>query len=1299
MESSTLTSLLPDHWTPILDYLYDVHVYRLVLTCPRIAQRVRLGLKTLHLSFSSLDTKKLHFWPSLTHLISHSSLEGWNPLAQLPHQLKSFVSGYISGKVPPQSLPPFLTSLSVTAPFVTWSVISALPQTLLHLKVYECHTFHDDMGALLPRNLLTFHLLGHTPFCTCGGKTRHLSLSAVSDMLFRNFPPSLTDVRVQTSLGFSALSLILLPPTVTTLRLSPLFMQENSYRSIPASVSTLILDNFKSSFSIPAHLKKTRKVVVKWQTLDSHKNLNFSDIDTLFTPHLQHLTIGGSVKFNSVGDWSRLPALQVLKLENFDPSLVTFLPPLLRVFHCVKFEREHDYTSRKESQTHLIDFPRTLTDLICPMIVSSAELEDLPPAIVRCAFGSHNHSYRKQRPSIGDLTGELPCKDERTRATIESWPEIPLSCCYPPLYEILRETEPIHFSQPHNKHITLERYLEIVIDKVFGRRSFEKRMAKLSRKNLSKHSSMEIEEEESAEQLERSLKPRAAVGNPVCGHCDFKPHITFNREALYLNQFEKDHMTAMEVNRALICGPLATKKKKSKKWAATSSEGTSDATVDDNDSKPTYAPTSSDDTAAMDVDEPLEEPQMPPNFFIDYPTNLDSLSITDNGKRLTADICKTLPSTLTALKIVKWMYFDDISSLTQLRHLFLHRVSRPIHSLPTGIVCLSLLNCGFGGRVLEIVEALQKPSQLPNLKSLTVGWSDSSRESSEYADRDPGDEDDNSIISIKKSKKEESSNSPSRALELIKAAYKELAAADHLERVGLGEVKMENIDVEKSDKKKKLKDKTMFLPAREFDTHPLFAIYCVLKLIKHPSLSYLAISKDVHQQNEADKTGEILSLATSHIDSPLKYVTIARQHFTRPDDHIAPRIAVDSAWLQPNLPLWKPIPQGNTVTAAKKATNKEEKLDVSDVHRSHNKPKDRVWKRTYPLYFEAESSRSDITMRVAPPCDPPSHPRDVKLDEQELLELFTTPHPSSNMSGQSSSSSGACSAQDHLWLVPSPPLSALRLYQNTTLSASAFAPPTGDMLHHLLEYGPQPLDLLSHLQTLVVFACDTWTDETVSHLPRSLTELTMSSKCITDGFTAFLPPNLRTLVLTKANTITDKAIPHLPRSLKFLSMPSNTILTDVAAKHLPPELERLNLQSNSKFTNEALASLPRTLNSLYLTFWNPPPNSVSDAGMMALPPSLTELWMNQINTVTSACFMYLPRSLLILSLSAVYEIRASDLQMLPPHLHRLHLNGSVKLKDTDLVLLPNTIARLRIGVHHNNVADLPLLQFDSGLAR
>lgn len=1295
-QTSPLFSLPPDHWTPILEYLYDVHVYRLVLTTPKLAHRIRLGLKTLHLAFSDLDAEKLEFWPSLTHLVSHSSMKDWNDLSQLPNTLKSFRGGYISGKLAPQTLPAGLQHLAVVAPFVSWTVIASLPQTLVSLKLYECHSFNDEMGAMLPRNLQIFHLLCREPSCACGSPEKHSSTSAVSDMLFRSLPQTLVDLRVETACALSELALILCPPNVATLQLAPLHLNATSYRYFPASVTNLILNDVSGHVSVPSHLKQSQKVVLKFPSNRPTKDLTFADLSAALTPHLLHLSIGNTSHWDCDGDWTLFPALQVLKVPHFNPQFISLLPRQLRVFHC--------YKNKATTSSHFVlaDLPRTLVDLIFTHDIDASHIEDLPPAIIRCALGHPTSTFLSKRPSFGDNVGESEFTSESAFATVKHEPTNKLDACKPPLFEILRRGEPVRFIGASLESATLSRYLNLSVRQLITRLEFEK---------CQKHE-VELSDTAPTSQAERDrqieLRLRNHTGSVVdfCRLCHFNSHLSFSKEALHLTEFEREHMESLSVARTMLCGasiaPLSPPE-----TSALSSRLMADSTAETSSSSEEYFPDLTQQQWKMDLDE-HNASKTPRNITaqelalpLEFPLHIKSLAILGFGGPLTQDVCETLPNTIVSLKITEWQGDENLSSLSSLRHLCLYNVYAPLHSLSSSIVCLALMNCGGGLLVLEIIEALQNFEALPNLSRLSLTLKDSQSYGSTYgSETEPAKPEVQEWIR----KNRQIVASAPRGTKILQHIVDHLADLKLLAKFGI-DLPSPIDEKPKSKKHKKPPIDQIEVATQVFHNYTRFACYCILRLLKHPNLTYMAIGNDWADSSELFTAPELLELASPHMTPSLQFVSLCLQHFVpnvQPEDAMQGQIPTSSdSTATPfgsNL-KWRKINGSSSKSKKRRAMNElsPDDVKVEQAEEAKSKSSNGKWRAPYRSHA-FEKSRLDYKAKIAPPCDAPSHQRDLQLDDYSLMELFTTPHEAASLAPDSSSSMILSSTVD-LTRLP-PPLTALRLYQNTTLTSSAFAPPSGESLSRILEFGAQPLNLISQLQTLVIHQSEAFTDETISFLPRSLTELTLGGKLLSDDCVQHLPPHLASLVFTKTNLLTDASIALLPRSLASLSLPSSTLLTDHCVPMLPPALEKLNLQSNSKFTDLALASLPRSLTSLYLTFWNPSEGKVTDSGMSDLPPSLTELWMNSNSRVTSACFGGLPRSLLILSASAVSRVRPEHLPHLPPHLHRLHLNAAVGLTETDILLLPTTIARLRVPQSASQavLTHFPLLKYDAAFA-
>lgn len=1292
--SSPLFSLLPDHWTPILDYLYDVHVYRLVLTTPMVAHRVRLGLKRLHLAYSDLNAEKLEFWPSLTHLISHSSMKDWNDLLQLPNTLKSFRGGFLSGKLAPQALPIGLQHLAVVAPFVSWTVMAALPQNLVSLKLYECHTFNDEMGAMLPRNLQIFHLLCREPSCACGCPVKYNSSSAVSDMLFRSLPRTLVDLRVETAGALSELALILCPPNVSTLQLAPLHLNASSYRYIPPSVTNLILSDLSGYVSVPSHLKQSQKVVLKFPSDRPTKDLNFADLAASLTPHLLHLSIGNTKQWDCEGDWSLFPALQVLKVPSFNPEFISILPRQLRIFHC--------YKNKFPSSPHFVlaDLPRTLVDLIFTHDIDASHINDLPPAIIRCALGQPHDSFQNKRPQLGDTTGEFELSSDSAFATVRHEAANKLSDCSPPLFEILRRGEPVRFIGAGLESATLSRYLNLSVRQLITRLEFEKCL----KTEVEQSDATPTTPAERDRQIALRLQNHTGSVVEFCRLCHFNSHLSFEREALHLTEFEKAHMESLSVARTMLCGaPIAplsateTSKLSSRSMAESTAETTSSSEEEFPDLSQQRWKMDLDESPASKTPRIISADQLA--LPLEFPLHIKSLAILGHGGPLTEEVCATLPNTLVSLKITDWQGDENLLTLTSLRHLCLYNVYSPLKFISPSIVCLALMNCGGGVLVLEIIEGLQNAEALPNLSRLSLSLRDQPSYNSVVRDDTHADRPEVKEWMRKKAPKVVPTPFGSAILSSI---YDDLDSMKLLPKFGF-DAHETTPEKSKSTKSKSPPIDPMETATHHFERYGRFACYCILRLLKHPNLNYIAIGNDWIDSSLQLSAAEILELASPHMTSPLQFVSVSLQHFVpnvQPEDAMQGQIPTDASRppLSGNL-RWKKINGSSSKSKKRRATKElsleevENEVKIERKTKSANGP----WKRTKPSSTH-ETSRANHKAKIAPPCDAPSHSRDLQLDDYSLLELFTSPHGDTSSAPDSSSSMVLSSTVD-LAQNP-PPLTSLRLYQNTILTEHAFTPPSNEALSSILIWGPHPFNLLSQLQTLVILQSEAFSDETISFLPQSLTELTLGGKMLSDQCVAHLPPHLTSLVFTKTNLLTDASIAMMPRSLASLSLPSSTLLTDHCVPSLPPNLEKLNLQSNTKFTDLALATLPRSLTSLYLTFWNPPEGRVSDAGIRDLPPSLTELWMNSNSRMTSACFSSLPRSLLILSASAMSRVRPEHLPHLPPHLHRLHLNAAVSLTETDLLLLPNTIARLRIPQNASQavLTQLPLLKHDAAFA-
>lgn len=1360
-QASSLESLLPDHWTPILDYLYDVHVYRLALSSPRIAQRVRLGLKTLHLAFSSLQPKKLSFWPSLTDLTSHSAMDDWTSLALLPSSLKSFYGGYISGKLGPQRFPIGLQHISVVAPFVSWSVISALPPSLLTLKIYECQSFNDDMGAMLPRNLQTFHLLSREPHCCCGGPRSGSSTSAVTDMLFRDMPVSMADIRVETSGAFSELALVLSPPNVTRLQLTPLYMNESSYASIPPSVTDLKLIDVRGHITLPSHYKDLQDVTLTFPGTSDFVELEFSNLVPLLSPRLRHLWIEDTSKFDCFGEWTAFPALQVLKLPFFSPDIIPALPRQLRVLHCFSIDPAH-----KERNAPMVttfsELPRSLTDIIYPIAnhVDATQLCHLPPGIIRCALDARDTSTDLSFvEATGNLAGELNLSEKRAYATIESAPRIPLNWCEPPLFEMLASGEPVRFIGVELKDVSLSRYLLLAVRQILSKYDFESRIQPdivLATHGHHQKPSCNVSDATASSAPSTALHAQALpqkqcfdenlfaakiyshTGNivDICRHCHFPSHISFRSEALQLTHFERENMQSLSVTRTLLCGKKPLEKvpipARSRMPDVTPIADISKLYDEDEDSAD-EAQQPLEEGSAMDVSEPsedtspilidwnLDETSYDPSAEVDdpkkpeegesesklqiglpleFPLYMQSLALVGSGRALTKEVCATLPDTLTSLKVFDWKEKDDISSLTQLSHLCLTHTGSPFiayRSIPSSITCLALPNCVGYESALEVVDALQDFNALPHLSRLSISWT-------------TGDDSSTSDYFSSRRSKSSSPGTDSKSISLINAFLAELEE-DAIAKLGK-RVKEEKKDIKGANKKptksKKIEKKDDLHPDSLFTSTHRLACYCILRLLKHPKMVYLAIGNDFGGYGDLFSALELLQLVTPHIVSPLRFVSLSSEHFVQdyPEDEENQgqnsKMEVDNepvpAPLTPQAP--RPASERWRKLSKKRARTGEEK-DETDHETTKRKKQNEValkqqrtkcWLRTSPALGPI---RSETRCLLAPPCDPPSTGRDLQLEDFNLLELFTTPHPQTTSSADSSD---IPSSDAHTG-----PINALRLYQNTKITSGAFSLPEGqETLRRLLEYGPAPLDLLSHLVTLVVLRNDSFKDETISRLPRTLTELTLASDTLSDACVDHLPPGLVTLIFTRTNLITDASISRLPRTITHLSLPTSTLLSDECVSGLPSGLKKLNLQSNVKFTNVALSALPRSLVALHLTFWRPQAGSVSDEGMSRLPPGLTELWMNFNSTITSGCFSLLPRSLLILSVSALTIVRADHISYLPPYLHRLHLNSVTLSTLEEFSALPKTISRLRLAFSDNAAAIktvLPLLKFDTGFGR
>jgi hypothetical protein len=209
----------------------------------------------------------------------------------------------------------------------------------------------------------------------------------------------------------------------------------------------------------------------------------------------------------------------------------------------------------------------------------------------------------------------------------------------------------------------------------------------------------------------------------------------------------------------------------------------------------------------------------------------------------------------------------------------------------------------------------------------------------------------------------------------------------------------------------------------------------------------------------------------------------------------------------------------------------------------------------------------------------------------------------------------------------------------------------------------------------------------LEHIPRSVTDLTISISGCTGEFGTKLPQDLRSLKLTIAlvHDGPQNFIPSLPRSLQYLDLSQANGIKGGALKDLPPELHTLHLCSVDPESEDFMPTFPACLTALYLSHrasW------LNHAAFQAnvLPSTLTILSMHECSKdICNDTVQYFPRSLTVLEFALAISntgstINEQALMDLPSGLKVLNLASVVELPWSCFELLPRS---LQVFTHHS----------------
>ena len=126
-----------------------------------------------------------------------------------------------------------------------------------------------------------------------------------------------------------------------------------------------------------------------------------------------------------------------------------------------------------------------------------------------------------------------------------------------------------------------------------------------------------------------------------------------------------------------------------------------------------------------------------------------------------------------------------------------------------------------------------------------------------------------------------------------------------------------------------------------------------------------------------------------------------------------------------------------------------------------------------------------------------------------------------------------------------------------------------------------------HLKTLNLRLCYLdWVDETISHLPQTLTSFQLGGNTgVTGKCFSQLPRDLTVLTVETLKDIDDDDIKHLPRGISTLDLSLAGNLTNSCVKDLPPALTILAMIGNHRLTMDAYPDLPASLRGSCGMMW------------------------------------------------------------------------------------------------------------------
>lgn len=1273
--------LAPAHWKLILERLYDVHIYRLLVTCPIIRNLVLGYLDELHLTSSSnANLKSLNLLPSLRAVTSHARIEMWSDLSNLPLQLKSFSSGFIAGKGAADLKNHSLRSLRVVAPFVSWSILKMLPSSLTQLSLHECITFSDPLSAALPRTLLIFHLKASERNCTCSSLSRQVSTSAVTDLLFRDLPPSLTDLAVHTSELFSALAIKLLPPTLSKLELRPIFIDATLSNRLPASITQVNLKNLKGDMASLPPPPQARKIVFTSFDAKAESKTDFAKLIRALPDSVQYFRIEGPKEYTIEDSYERLTNLQTLKVPRLSYDALVALPPSLTVLHV--------YTSARgvlRPHAHLL--PRSLVDLVCDMEIKVEEMSNMPKLLARCCLnvmlGSATFPANERRKSTlrgYRETGNCISFDSRTK----------LSECQPPLYTVLKEEEEIVMTPELRRKLTIDSYLQLLLKRRFERLQRED-PTKCIPRNRPIESPVNYQLGEISENTANEEEKMKA--GEICPFCFPKNVRMAYQHGILLSDLEKHQIRSFSVSPVHIEPLRLSLKRKTPKNMDSPPHTESHAPA----SHLMDTPTLEESDNAMHLQEDSDEGRT--ELVSNLPPCLQHLTIQCSTSGDPLIMWEEISRSILSLSVNGAKEEDDnvgIQKLVNLTHLGLSSPLIIWSNLPTSITCLSIsfrTPDNLKDAILSVDNILSlNDAILPNLQRLTISKSGNRDHSESFYP--------STLVTF--GTKSSSRIALKHALELAEICPE---TSSHLFKnrdleimtpSDFNDEKQDDIEVEKNEE-----------PAERTVNMSLLWIWVVFTSLRLSRLRYLYLLCEGHRHaefiekllNEAASVTSATPGPINLLHSPtLSMISWKNQIFTRKKEENENLISSNPS----DATLW--VPQ----CKKERQSLTEHIMDPLDeiTREGTGTAKSSAPVVSAPTPREAHKySRLSVATLNAPPSYPPSHPLDRELSDENLIALFSTDEQLDSLSSEEyceiPSLLPISDGSNTMHICPT----ELRLYQNVTLTTRAFEPPSHSNQDHLVSPAiSNPFNLLKCLTTLVITANTQISDRTISRLPDTLTELVLTTTLLSDSCAPSIHnlSQLTSLELRGTKLLTDSFIPYLPRRLKSLSLPSTSSFTDECVSYLPSTLERLNFASVLKFTRVAIAQLPRTLQLLYLTSWNPSSSELNDEDLSLLPPHLTELWMNSVSKLSGACLSFLPRDIIVLALPCISPVLPRHILDLPPYLHRLNLLGAQSLTAQDWCRLPSTIARLRspkIPNEHKLVNSLPLLQYDTSARR